>query len=40
VEQDNIMYPQLKMILSIKKGKKLMFWCPTCKEDTPKVVPR
>ncbi|EFH40241.1 predicted protein [Arabidopsis lyrata subsp. lyrata] len=23
-----------------KKGKKEMFWCPTCKEDTPKVVPR
>ncbi|CAL9222915.1 unnamed protein product [Arabidopsis halleri] len=24
----------------VKKGKKPMFWCPTCKEDTPKVVPR
>ncbi|CAE6011421.1 unnamed protein product [Arabidopsis arenosa] len=24
----------------VKKGKKEMFWCPTCKEDTPKVIPR
>ncbi|EFH53488.1 predicted protein [Arabidopsis lyrata subsp. lyrata] len=24
----------------VKKRKKEMFWCPTCKEDTPKVIPR
>ncbi|CAE6107763.1 unnamed protein product [Arabidopsis arenosa] len=24
----------------VKKGKKPLFWCPTCKEDTPKVLPR